>query len=161
MENFATNEMHIVGTDVKNCLESLLKIKDCVDIGFAKCKDDIRMLVYIYNSENEEKYTIPFHSGMDGAEICGLVIKDMLNGECEIREPSLEEVYLSGILIETDIEDLDIIDGELVDYKNNISIDLDSLEELHYNRAECNLTLVDKDGYEFFVDLVRQRIIEK
>ena len=159
MENFVTNNMNIVGSDVKTCLESLLNHD--VDFGFAKCQDDIsdlRMLIWIYDDNNYEKYVIPYKEGLEASEICGEVIRKMLDGDCEVFEPSLEEKYISDMLQETGIEKLDIYDGELIDYRNHINVDLSCVQVLKYDRIESNIIIILDDDSKYEVDLCEECI---
>lgn len=160
MENFVTNNMNIVGTDVKNCLENLLTHNNGVDFGFAKFEDDIKMLIWIYGDNSYEKYTIPYKEGIDASEICGTVITKMFNGDCEVFEPSLEEKYISDLLMENEVEKLDIWDGELIDHRNNINVPLNCIQVLKYDHIESNIILILDDDSKYEVDLCEQRIYE-
>lgn len=141
------------------CLHSLLENE--VETGYVIGVSDY-LLFYIYDKDgvNYSKYTIEYDESKDEVYYCKEVIDEILNGTCDYFKPSFEQQYIQNLIADYESENLVVMENQLYDIKNSISINLDSLDVMKFDRIGCSLILIDQDGYKFEADFCQDKLFE-
>lgn len=144
-----------LGREISSKLTEILGEK--VEVGFI-LSNDKGFIFDIYDDKYDyKKIQLNYIKDITIDEYVSCILYSLKHEKFECHESTSEERYVIDILEETGIENLYIIDGILCDVKGEYEVDLSCVEQLTYDRVECNM-YITSDEEQFYIDLVNEKI---